>query len=257
MTAVDDASPVDIRHLVAGLAHALGQPETTVLGRPVALALRWEQSGPRVFLSGLPHDVIARACDAFGAAVDRSGDGEAATLAILDEWWSTSEGPGIGTGPVVVPLAGDDARDDGGTQAPMQLCITNGTASELSKLDEAQALRAQLRRAAVGLDAGLAQPPELGPLRAALDSDPEAAGVIVGNVAQSRLLVGRYLLDAADVFDDERIDQLGDGYVRAAHLWGALPTRREPDLLRDVLALERSCADWMYGASTPPTRYTF
>ena len=70
-------------------------------------------------------------------------------------------------------------------------------------------------------------------------------------------LVGRFLLDAGDEFDDERIDQLGDGYVRAPHLWSALATRPVPELVHEILALEHSCREWMQSASELPTRYAF
>jgi hypothetical protein len=251
MSVVEHTRPLGVRNLVVELARALDDPEAPVLGRAVAVALRWQHSGPRVFLSGLPSDVITRVCDAFGAALEATPGAGPSTLAVVDEWWSTPAGHGVGTGPVVLPPDGQ------GPDATRYLHITPGTAPPPPKLEQAQALRTQLRNTAVELDRGLSRPPDPGALLGALDSEPDVAAAIVDNVAEGRLMVGRHLLDVADTLDDERIDQLGDGYVRAAHLWRALPQRREPDLLREVLALERSCADWMYGASSPPTRYTF
>jgi hypothetical protein len=240
---------VNTRDLAAELSRALGRPEAEVLGWPVAVALRWRAAATGVFLSGVPADVVTRVCRAFGASVATDRECGTTTFSVADEWWSDGGGRGIGTGPVVV------ARGNG-TPVGITAPVYDGPV-EPTKLEHAQALRARFECAAAELDAGLAQPPDPGALLAALDSEPAVAAAVVDGVADSRLLVGRYLLDTADELDDERIDQLGDGYVRAAHLWAALPQRPDPELVDEVLALERACAGWMHGAASPPTRYAF
>ena len=47
------------------------------------------------------------------------------------------------------------------------------------------------------------------------------------------------------------------GYVRGAELWSALATRPVPELVHEILVLERACQEWMQGASELPTRYAF
>jgi len=118
--------------------------------------------------------------------------------------------------------------------------------------EQAAALRARFARAAseleavfAGLDAG------------ALERGLDAAAPALEDLAESRSLVGQQLLDLADELDDERIDQLGDGYLRAAARWASLASRPEPALVEEVLALERSCAVWMRKAADLPTRYAF
>ena len=94
-------------------------------------------------------------------------------------------------------------------------------------------------------------------LLAALDDEPTACRAFLDDLADSRRLVGRYLLDAGDEFDDERIDQLGDGYVRAAERWSTLTASPVPELVHEIFALETACQEWMQGASELPTRYAF
>jgi hypothetical protein len=128
---------------------------------------------------------------------------------------------------------------------------------ELTKLERANALRARFERVASELEASLERVPEAGALLAVLDSERATCAGLLEDVVDSRELVGRFLLDAGDEFDDERIDQLGDGYVRAAERWSALATRPDPELVQEILTLERSCREWMQAASEPPTRYAF
>ena len=122
-----------------------------------------------------------------------------------------------------------------------------------TRAEQAVALRDRFARAASELEASLAGPLDAGALARALD---EGAQALV-DLAESRSFVGRHLLDLADELDDERIDQLGDGYLRAAALWASLASRPEPALVDEVLALERSCAVWMRKAADLPTRYAF
>jgi hypothetical protein len=107
------------------------------------------------------------------------------------------------------------------------------------------------------LAASLTRVPDAGVLLAALDGEPTTCAGLLDDLVDGRRLVGRFLLDAGDEFDDERIDQLGDGYVRAADRWSALATKPEPELVDEILALERACQEWMLGASELPTRYAF
>ena len=94
-------------------------------------------------------------------------------------------------------------------------------------------------------------------LLATLDDEPAACALLLDDLVDGRRLVGRFLLDAGDEFDDERIDQLGDGYVRAADRWSTLAAQPVPEVVRDIFTLERACQEWMQGASEPPTRYAF
>jgi hypothetical protein len=126
-----------------------------------------------------------------------------------------------------------------------------------TKLERANALRTRFAQVASELEPALGTVPDAGVLLAALDDEPAACRELLDDLADSRRLVGRFLLDAGDEFDDERIDQLGDGYVRAAERWSALATNPVPELVREILALERACQEWMQGASELPTRYAF
>jgi hypothetical protein len=228
-----------LRCLLRALGTALGQSDGAVVGVPVALDLRWRHTDHGVFLSGVPADLIERVHDVFGASIE--GD-----LGVVAEWWSTADGRGIGTGPVLV-----------GNAAPVSAKVAAPPPESSTKSDQAHALRNRFARTVADLDTSLAAPPDVGELLAAVDREPSTAASLLADMADSRRLVGRYLLDAADELDDERVDQLGDGYVRAAELWAAVPSRPDPEMVRELLALERSCAGWMRGAAAPPTRYAF
>jgi hypothetical protein len=129
--------------------------------------------------------------------------------------------------------------------------------AEPGKLERANALRSRFAEVARTLETALAGVPDAGVLLAALDDEPTTCTLLLDDLVDSRRLVGRFLLDAGDEFDDERIDQLGDGYVRAADRWSALSTQPVPEVVLDILTLERACQEWMQGASEPPTRYAF
>jgi hypothetical protein len=227
-----------LRPLVDALSGALGQSAEAVLGVPVAIDLRIRRDDRGLFVSGVPADLVARVCGAFGVASTDDG-------AILAERWHAAVNGTrrVGSGPALV---------SGGTIAVVP---AGGDAEGLR--ERAVALRGNFEPAATRLAASLAEPVDPGALLVALDDDPEGATAALADVAESRALVGRYLLDAADELDDERIDQLGDGYVRAAQRWATIVSRPEPDAVRDALALEHACKDWMQGAAAPPTRYAF
>ena len=133
----------------------------------------------------------------------------------------------------------------------------DGASTELTKLERANALRARFTQVARELATSLGNVPDAGGLLATLDDEPAACRALLDDLVDGRRLVGRFLLDAGDEFDDERIDQLGDGYVRAAERWSVLAANPVPELVHDILALERACQEWMQGASELPTRYTF
>ena len=105
----------------------------------------------------------------------------------------------------------------------------DGASTELTKLERAErAPRARFAQVAGELETALGKVPDAGVLLAALDDEPAACRALLDDLADGRRLVGRFLLDAGDEFDDERIDQLGDGYVRAAERWSALAAESGP-----------------------------
>ena len=233
--------PFSLRQLVSELAGALGETEAAVLGVPVAVDMRWRHEERGFFLSGVPGDLLQSVSAAFGATLQ-------CRATLVAEWWSAPGMRGIGTGPVVV--------DDTGDGAPLILAHRR-EGEPTTRLEQARMLRAQFAITARRLESSLPMPLDASALLAAIDDDPAAGTRVIGDMADSRELVGRYLLDAGDELDDERVDQLGDGYVRAAALWAGLPGHPEPDLVAQVLELERSCLQWMLGAALPPTRYAF
>jgi len=107
------------------------------------------------------------------------------------------------------------------------------------------------------MTADLESPPDFARLSEVALTAQSDLHAILSDVGRSRAHVGRYLLDAADYFDDERIDQLGDGYVNAAQLWFDVAANNDAGLGEQLLSLERECAVWMQRAAEPPTRYAF
>ena len=125
-----------------------------------------------------------------------------------------------------------------------------------SKLDQVTRLRDDLRGTAGRLGDQLgALRPEL--LTAVVRERPDDVARAITELASNRRRYGRALLDAADWFDDERIDQLGDGYLRGAALWDGLAASLDVASLDKVLELERTCVQWMKAAAERPTRYAF
>jgi len=239
-----------LRRLVAELAGALGRPEAAVLGAPVAIDLRWRHDERGLFMSGVTADLVDQVGAVFAAVFDDC-DG------VVAEWWSVARGRGIGTGPVLV----DDDVDIPTITAHKLVQDERDEQEAPTRLEQAQELRTRFAIAAARLEASFAVPLDAGLLLAVIDGEPVAAAAVLDDIADSRRLVGRYLLDAADELDDERVDQLGDGYLRSADLWAALagpdPNLADPDLIGQLLGLERSCVEWMLGAAELPTRYAF
>ena len=125
-----------------------------------------------------------------------------------------------------------------------------------SKLDQVTRLRDDLRETAGRLGRQLdALRPE--PFSAVVQEQPDDIAHAITELAANRRRYGRELLDAADWFDDERIDQLGDGYLRSAALWDGLAAALDVVSLDKVLELERTCVQWMTAAAERPTRYAF
>lgn len=243
-----DAGPsAGLEGLLTDLSAAVSTSPRDVLGRPVAIALRYRLDGDRLFLSGVPHDLVRLVAAAFDAPMTDGREG----VAIAGESWTRARGALVGTGPVQPPTAGTDVVGS------RRVAFATTAAAPLSRLDEARALRACLDAAGTRLAADLESPPDIAQLAAvALDASSELRAVLC-DVGRTRAHVGRYLLDAADYFDDERIDQLGDGYVNAARLWFEFAAHPDADIGPQLLSLERQCAAWMQRAAEPPTRYAF
>jgi hypothetical protein len=246
---MDPGAGAGLQPLLDDLAVALGVSPRDVLGTPVALALRHEISDDRLFLSGVPEDLLALVAAAFGAAVADDG-----RIRIAARRWIDDGAVVVGSGPVQArPDDADGARVEGLRRVDVGARTSDGA----TRLEAATALRAALRATSERLAADLSQPPDFKQIAELAERRAASVRAVAADVAASRDSVGRYLLDAGDYFDDERIDQLGDGYVRVAALWSAFATGHDPDLGEAILAIEHDCAGWMRGAAEPPTRYAF
>lgn len=245
MTQFDADPSAGLEGLLADLSSAVASTPRDVLGRPVAIALRYRHDGDQLFLSGVPHDLLQLVSIAFDAPLRD----EPAGTTVADETWTA--GRGLGTGPVQAsPASGEviglrHARFD-----PPRTTTA-------SRLDEARALRASLDAAGARLASDLESPPDFARLSEIGRTAPSDLRAVLSDVGRTRARVGRYLLDAADYFDDERIDQLGDGYVNAAQLWFEFAAHNDARIGPKLLSLERECAVWTQRAAEPPTRYAF
>jgi hypothetical protein len=247
-----DAGPsAGLEALLDDLSAAVSAAPRDVLGRPVALALRHRVDGDRLFLSGVPHDLLQLVSAAFHAPLrDGQPSVEAGGIAVADEHWIVAGPWHLGTGPVQRPTGGDVVRVHHADFETPQVAPAN-------RLDEARALRAWLEAGGTRLAADLQDPPDFARLSEIGRAAPAALQAVLCDVGLSRAHVGRYLLDAGDYFDDERIDQLGDGYVNAAQLWFAVAAHPDANVGAQLLSLEHECARWMQRAAEPPTRYAF
>lgn len=233
----DAAGPATV--LVDQLAAALGTTADETLGFSVAIDFRWEVRDRGLFVSGTPADLVERVAAAFGASLTPGGP-----IAVEAERWLGTDRDAIGFGPVT------------GTTDEITWRLTP-TADSPTALEALQGLRARLLESSTLLEMDLEADPDVPALLAAHAASPEAVAIAIGALASTRRSAGRYLLDAGDLYDDERIDQLGDGYLRVSGLWDAVATRPEKERVSDAIALERACLAWMRGASDPPTRYAF
>ena len=244
MTQFDAGPSAGLEGLLADLSSAVSTTPRDVLGRPVAIALRYRHDGDQLFLSGVPHDLLQLVSTAFDATLHDDPAG----VAMVDESWTP--GRGLGTGPVQPPAGGEV----GGLR---HVRFYPPRAMTASRIDEARALRASLDAAGARLASDLESPPDFARLSEIGLTAPSDLRAVISDVARSRAHVGRYLLDAADYFDDERIDQLGDCYVNAAQLWFEFATHNDAHIGAQLLSLERECAVWTQRAAEPPTRYAF
>jgi hypothetical protein len=251
MTQFDAGPSAGLEGLLADLSSVVSTSPRDVLGRPVAIALRYRCAGDQLFLSGVPHDLLQLVSTAFGAPLRD----EPAGVAVADERWTAGRGSQLGTGPVQPPTLGGEVV--GLRRVAFAAPTPTPTAATTSRLDEARALRASLDAAGARLAADLERPPDFSQLAEIGRTTPSDLCAVLSDVGRTRAHVGRYLLDAADYFDDERIDQLGDGYVNAAQLWFELAAHHDANIGAQLLSLERECAVWMQRAAEPPTRYAF
>ena len=251
MTQFDAGPSAGLEGLLTDLCAAVSTSPRDVLGRPVAIALRYRFDGNQLFLSGVPHDLLQLVSTAFDAPLRD----EPAGVAVADESWTAGRGLQLGTGPVQPPTAGREVV--GLRHVAFATSTPTPTAATVSRLDEARALRASLDAAGARLAADLESPPDFARLSEIGLTAPSDLCAVLSDVGRSRAHVGRYLLDAADYFDDERIDQLGDGYVNAAQLWFDIAAHYDTNIGAQLLSLEHECAVWMQRAAEPPTRYAF
>ena len=243
-----DAGPsAGLEGLLAELSSAVSTSPRDVLGRPVAIALRYRLDGDQLFFSGVPHDLLQLVSTTFDAPLRDGPSG----IAVADESWTAGRGLRFGTGPVQPPTSGNEVV------GLRRVAFDVPRAAAAGRLDEARALRTSLDAAGTRLATDLESPPDFARLSGVGLTAPSDLRAILSDVGRTRAHVGRYLLDAADYFDDERIDQLGDGYVNAARLWFELAAHPDAVIGAQLLSLERECAVWMQRAAEPPTRYAF
>ncbi|HEX3947665.1 MAG TPA: hypothetical protein VHW47_08155 [Acidimicrobiales bacterium] len=253
------ADLASIGYLPETMAAALHATVGEVVGIPMSLAFRVETGQPdRLFLSGLVPETAGAAGEALGgrlvpspAAGRTAGGGTVVTLAT--EVWGRSGGdggPAIGTGPVVLPPGA-------GTSGELAVVtIEAGERPTIDRLARVERLRATLRQGADRLEREVATEVDWALLTATAGKAGDWLVLALDQMARTRSAVGAYLIDVADDIDDERIDQLGDGYVRAGELWRDMP-KGDAALGDEVHQLERACVDWMRKAADPPTRYAF
>jgi hypothetical protein len=247
---IDTGAGAGLGPLLHAVALAIGASPRDIVGLPVALALRHELSDTRVFLSGVPSDLLTLVTDVFDASIDAGGP----SIEVAEQRWLQQADTLVGSGPVHV---GGDPRTGESFVGRHRLHLGPAGPRPTSRLDEAVALRERLRSTSIRLASDLESPLDFKQIAEVAHTDIGAIRAVLADVATSRDHVGRYLLDAGDYFDDERIDQLGDGYVRVAALWSAFAASPDADLGPSILGLEAECATWMGRAAEPPTRYAF
>jgi hypothetical protein len=234
------------------LAGALGVPVADVIGAALGIAFLIKTDEPgRIFLSGLSHDFAATAVECLGGHITVSGDDRALTIA--DAIWSpVDSGPAVGFGPVAL-----------GTTADPSLCtnlrrltVITGPPPARGRLERAEWVRATFALVADRLAGDLATAVDWSSLAHVEGTSQAWLAEALRATAVIRGAVGSYLIELADELDDERIDQLGDGYARTAELWRHLAAG-EWALGPELQEIERTCAAWMANAAGRPTRYAF
>jgi hypothetical protein len=238
------------------LAGVLGVRAADVIGVPLAIAFIIRTGEPgRFFVSGLSHDFATTAVESLGGhiIVGRDDGPSEGTLTIADAVWSqVDSGPAVGFGPVALAPTADPSA----CTNLRRLTVISGLSPKRSRLERAEQVRATFSLVADRLAGDLATAVDWsslahveGTAQAWLAEGLRAAGA-------TRDAAGSYLIELADELDDERIDQLGDGYERAAELWRHL-AGGEWALGPELHELERTCAAWMGHAAGRPTRYAF
>jgi len=255
-----------VRPIQDELADILGVPAGEVIGAPLAIAfvIRIDENDgtgtdddERFFLSGLSPDVATAAIETLGSHIlpeaPDGSDGLARTLTIVEQVWSAKDaGPSVGFGPVALAPTADPSL----FVNPRRLTVVTGQTPVRSRLERAEQLRATFARVS-GRLAGEVAPAVDWSILARAEGEAQAwSAEALSAIAVTRRAVGSYLIDQADELDDERVDQLGDGYVRAAELWRCL-AEGDWALGPELHELERSCVAWMRSAADRPTRYAF
>jgi hypothetical protein len=256
-----------IRPIHKQLAEVLGLPAADVVGAALAIAFVVRTDDPgRLFLSGVTPDFATAAIESLGGTVrvepasesTGTGPSEGTVLIAADEVWSpagggaTDDGLAVGFGPVALAATADPSR----FANACRLTVTAGRPPERSRLERAEHLRTMFSSVAARLADEMAPAVDWSVL--ARTSGPSRAWMVeaLTGIATTRAAAGSSLIDQADELDDERIDQLGDGYVRTAELWRYL-AGGDLSVGPELHELERSCVAWMRGAAARPTRYAF
>ncbi|HVX19773.1 MAG TPA: hypothetical protein VHB02_00325 [Acidimicrobiales bacterium] len=246
-------------HYLPGLvADALGATVGEVVGRPLALAFRVRSDhGGQLFLSGLTPTVAADAAESLGGRLVSlsldGADGPSApgAFGLCPEAWDEIGGKTVGTGPV-----GLSPTTWTGVGPPDLVVVVPGIRPSVDRATGVAKLRDRLRSTADRLAAEVGPEVDWTVLKSLEGPATAWLAMAVDHMARTRVAAGSYLIELADDIDDERIDQLGDGYVRAAELWRELPGGG-PTVAAEVHEVERACVDWMRSAADPPTRYAF
>lgn len=238
-------SRLSLEESLERMARAGGCDVLDVLGAPVAIDLKFEVSAAGIALSGVPGDLPEQFGRSRGITVSTDETGQP-TL-----WWSAAASHGVPPAQFTSGASGYSASVPGA----VPILLTPASEQERTARDEIDSLRTALASTAQLLAPAPGSVAGLDVVAATFAACAEAVAATCVDIATSRRLLGHYLVDASDRFDDERLDQLGDGYIQLAELWSLLPT--DLSLLNEILVAEAQAAELMAGAATRPTRYAF
>jgi hypothetical protein len=231
-----------LRVFLEALGAPLGFDAEHAIGLPVGIDLRWAQHADGLLVAGVVTDLAQQLAESAGATFDPS----APALWVADVDRRGVAPHRIDTGPAAFAVEQAGARP---------VALVPGSAAASSELEQAGQLRRRLEAAAERLTAGLQVEPDVDALVRLTDEQPDYSARAFDDVAESRRLLGRYLVDAGDRFDDERLDQLGDAYMNVAPRWAELVDA--PQTVTELFADERTYAGWTASAAQQPTRYAF